>query len=334
MSHKVTFGAIYSGAGAPLLAAKWAGMDVRWGIEPRTKTFNIKTHRINFQRIMWSDQIKAFFNEPVDVIWGSPSCGEFSSSGRSSRNKVKIETKEFDEFEYTQFVNEIVVRKPPIFVLENLPSIRNFLAFEATTGGYVLKNLISKQQIELPDYYIEEHILSPVDIGWPQERIRLFTIGSLFPYRFFFQPPRKSPDKSSLSIRGILEDLEKRRAEGESLYNDRFPKHSPEKIEQMKRLRPGEGFYGGMNHRRLDPDKVSPVIMSSSTKFIHPWENRTLTVRESASIMGYPTDFQFFGSENKCLDQVGKSIVPQVGTHILSQIYTYLIEEKGKRSSL
>lgn len=331
--HKVKFGAIYSGAGAPLLAAKWANMEVKWGIEPRTKTFNIKTHRINFQRIMWADQIKAFFNEPVDVIWGSPSCGEFSSAGRSSRNKVKVETKEFDEFEYTQFVQEIITRKPPIFILENLPSIRNFLGFEATSGGYVLKNLISKQQINLPDYYIEEHILSPIDVGFPQERIRLFTIGSLFPYRFFFQPPEKTPDKTTLTIRHIFEDLDKRRLNGETLYNDRFPKHSADKIEKMKRLNPGEGFYGGMQHRRLDPDKPSPVIMSSSTKFIHPWENRTLTVRESACLMGYPIDFQFFGSENKCLDQVGKSICPQVGEFILKQVYEYLLWEKEKRSS-
>jgi site-specific DNA-cytosine methylase len=318
----ITFGSIYTGAGAPLLAAQWAGCEPRWAIEPRTKYFNLKTHRFNFRNIPWSDQIKAFYNSPVDILWGSPSCSEISASTRNSKNAMNVAQKEFDEFEYTTFIQEIKERKPKIFILENLAKIKNFLRFEQNPAGTLIRHMMTKEILELPDYYIEEHEISPVDIGFPQNRNRLFVIGSLFPYSFFLLPPTEK--KTNLSIRSIFTDLDERRKRGELLYNDKFPVHGEDKIEKMSRLKAGEGFYGGMNQKRMDPDKPSPVIMSSSTKYIHPWENRTLTVRESASLMGYPLDFQFFGSENKCLDQVGKGIVPQVGSFIIKQAKEYL----------
>src|SRR3989339_991203 len=96
---KVSFGSIYCGAGFPILGALWAGMNARWGLEPRPY-FNIKTFRSNFQSIMYSSELEAFHQYPVDVIWGSPSCGEISSSSRNSKNAKTMAMKEFQDFEY------------------------------------------------------------------------------------------------------------------------------------------------------------------------------------------------------------------------------------------
>src|SRR5690606_3060260 len=244
---EVTFAAIYCGAGAPLLGAINSNLKPKWAIEPR-KYFNIKTHRINFPTIPWSDQLKSFYHIPVDVLWGSPSCGEFSSVGRSSKNKVKMVQKDFDEFEYYAFVNEVKERKPKIFILENLPSIKNFISFNATPGGTVLKHQITGEELELSDYLIEEHTISPVDIGFPQKRNRLFIIGSLYPYQFFLMPPTEKYE--NLSIRKIFTDLDEMRKNNHQLLNDKFPKHSPEIIEKIKRVRPGEGVYSGTNQKR------------------------------------------------------------------------------------
>jgi DNA (cytosine-5)-methyltransferase 1 len=322
MEKIITFGVIFGGAGASLLAARNVGLKTLWAIEPR-KYFNIKTHRFNFPDTMWSQQLKAFYNMKADIVWGSPSCGEISSAGRSSKNVVNVQTKDFDEFEYVQFVQEIIDRKPIIFILENLPSVRNYLRFEATAGGTVLKHMISKKEIELPDYYIEEHRINPTEVGIAQVRDRLFVIGSLYPFRFFLKPPLEDK-RGQLTIRSAFEMLEKVRSEGCVLYNDKFPKHSDEQIEKMSRLRTGESMYSGSQQRRLALDKPAPVIMGSSTRYIHPTENRTLTNRENACLMGYPLDFQFFGSENGVADQIGKSIVPQVGEYILKQAKEYL----------
>jgi Site-specific DNA methylase len=57
------------------------------------------------------------------------------------------------------------------------------------------------------------------------------------------------------------------------------------------------GFYGfdnkvRGNYIRLNFDKPAPVVMGKS-RFIHPEENRLLTVREHARLMSFPDNFIF-----------------------------------------
>lgn len=317
-----TFSAIYCGSGFPVLAAQWAGLKVSYAIEPR-KYFNIKTFRYNFPEILYNTEQDAFFNIPVDIVWLSPSCGEFSSATRNSKNVVTTTTKEFESFEYVQALLQVKKRRPKIFILENIPSVRNFVKFESTPAGTILRHQLTGEFIELHEYYVEEHKLSPTEVGIPQVRERLFSIGSRFPFEFLFKPPILDM-RNELSIRKIFEDLDKLREAGEVLFNDDLPKHSADKVERMSRIRPGEGLYGGINNKRLDPSKPSPVVMSSATKYIHPWYDRIYTVREAAALMGIPNTFRFFGRENQCYDQVGKGIVPQVGEFILKQAKEFL----------
>lgn len=324
MTNNPKFGGIFIGAGFPLLGAKWAGLDLQYAVEPR-KYFNIKTFRYNFESVLYSTDIEAFRNVYADVIWLSPSCGEFSSATRNSKNVINMNIKSFQDFEYVKAVLQVRERRPKIFILENIPSVRNFVKFESTPAGTVLRHQITREYIELYEYYIEEHRIVPTEVGIPQVRDRLFTIGSRFPFEFFFKPPL-TDKRSEMSIKSIFENLDALREKGEILFNDNIPKHSEEKIEKMSRIRPGEGLYGGINNKRLNPDKPSPVIMSSSTKYIHPWFNRLYTPREAAALMGVPNNFRFFGKENACFDQIGKGIVPQVAEYILKQVKEFLLK--------
>jgi len=321
----IKIGGLFCGAGFPLLAAQWADLHLEWGIEPRPY-FNIKTFRYNFKGVLYSKELNAFYSNPVDVIWMSPSCGEFSSATRSGKNVISMRNKLFEDFEYVRAVMQVKKRRPKIFVLENLPSVKNFVQFESTPAGFELKHQLTHESIELYDFYIEEHTITPTEVDIAQVRERLFTIGSLYPHQFMLDPPLEDK-RNELSTRAVFEDLDDRREKGEILYNDNKPNHSDEKIEKMSRVRPGEGLYGGINNKRLDPEKPCPVIMSSQTKYIHPWEDRLYTAREAASLMGVPRSFRFFGRENACFDQIGKGIVPQVGEFILKQIKTYLEQQ-------
>lgn len=316
------FGGLFCGSGIPLLAAKWANLHLEWGIEPR-HYFSIKTFRYNFPKVLYSNELDAFYSNPVDVIWMSPSCGQFSAAARSSKNVVTMRNMKFEDFEYTKAVLQIKKRRPKIFVLENIPSVKNFVSFESTPAGFQLKHQITHETVDLYDYYIEEHYINPTEVGVPQVRNRLFTIGSLFPNEFMLNPPLEDKRKE-LSVGPIFKRLEEKRERGEILFNDIKPTHSDEKIEKMSRIRPGEGLYGGINNKRLDPDKPAPVIMSSSTKYIHPWEDRLYTPREAAALMGIPDSFRYFGKENGVFDQIGKGICPQVAEFILKQVKEYL----------
>lgn len=321
LEYHPTLGALYGGAGFVVLGAQWAGFNLAWQIEPRPY-FNITTFRHNFPTTPYSTEESAFFGTTPDVIWGSPSCGEFSSAGRNSSNAKNMQLKSFKDFEYVKFVLQIKARRPLIFILENIPSVKSFVDFVSTPAGFALRHTISGEEVELYDYYIEEHQLTPTQLMFPQNRKRIFTIGTRLPGRFMLIPPMNDY-RDSLSIESIFKDLDKLRKE-ETLLNDTFPTHTPEKLEKIGRVKQGEQLYGGINNKRLDPSKPSPVIMSSSTRYIHPWEDRLLTVRENACLMGVPLDFVFSGSEKKALDQVGKAIVPQVGEFILKQVYEFL----------
>jgi DNA (cytosine-5)-methyltransferase 1 len=50
------------------------------------------------------------------------------------------------------------------------------------------------------------------------------------------------------------------------------------------------------NHRRINPEKPSPTITASFySSFIHPYQDRNLTVREAARIQSFPDNYIFYG---------------------------------------
>lgn len=88
---------------------------------------------------------------------------------------------------------------------------------------------------------------------------------------------------------------------------------------------------GGPNLRmiRLDPMKPSLTVTGFIfNKFVHPFENRFVTVREAARLQGFPDDYSFFGSLTSTQQQVGNAVPIQFAQAIFSQILSYAIENK------
>ena len=44
------------------------------------------------------------------------------------------------------------------------------------------------------------------------------------------------------------------------------------------------------------------------SRFVHPFEDRLLTVREQARLMGFPDDHVFLGGRNVQFDMVGEAV--------------------------
>jgi len=79
------------------------------------------------------------------------------------------------------------------------------------------------------------------------------------------------------------------------------------------RLKPGEAlvhYYGAErllpNLVKLDPDDIAPTVLGSS-RFIHPFQPRLLTVREQARLMGFPDTFVFIGGRDSQYNMVGEA---------------------------
>ena len=83
---------------------------------------------------------------------------------------------------------------------------------------------------------------------------------------------------------------------------------------------------GGPNLRiiRLDPLKPSLTVTGYIfNKFVHPFENRYITVREAARLQDFPDDFEFKGTLTSTQIQVGNAIPILLSTSIFNQICKY-----------
>jgi len=70
--------------------------------------------------------------------------------------------------------------------------------------------------------------------------------------------------------------------------------------------------------RRLDPDGACPTLTGSCFQNVHPEQNRTLTIRELARLMGWPSQYTPVGP--KPFHEIGKGIVPAIGEWLAKQV--------------
>lgn len=316
-------GGIYGGIGGALLGAQWAGFDIKFNIEPRS-FFNFDTFGRNFPGARCTqgfDNYKDLQGFSIDLIIGSPDCKQFSNLGTKRKDKGRLHELDPFDFDYVKFLKAVDYIKPDCFVLENVPNVLKTLWFE----GKELRFKGSDNAIyELPDYRLQTVILNAKDFGVPQSRNRAFVIGSTR-----FQPEFSFDELERMGFRDLIKKYYKGKVLKEVLAIDKdipnniTPRHSAKRVEGFSKLKIGESYYGTQNNLRLDPEKHAGTIASHCSRFVHPFESRVLTVRENARIMGFPDDFIFYGNESGQLDQVGKSIVPQV-----SMAIAYYIKEK------
>lgn len=113
--------------------------------------------------------------------------------------------------------------------------------------------------------------------------------------------------------------------------------HSPSTLEKIKKVPIGgklsdiEQIYGS-TYRRLDPNRPSFTVTRSGYRdFIHPYEDRMLTVRELACLQTFPLDWEIKGvrldsysSTRKTtmtqFGQVGNAVPPVLGEAIANSI--------------
>ena len=118
--------------------------------------------------------------------------------------------------------------------------------------------------------------------------------------------------------------------------------HSPTTIEKIQKVPVGGKLSSkaktfGSTYRRLDPSKPSPTVTRSGYRdFIHPSEDRMLTVRELACLQTFPLEWEFKGvrldSYSSKRDttmtqfgQVGNAVPPLLATVLAGAIKEQLL---------
>jgi DNA (cytosine-5)-methyltransferase 1 len=82
--------------------------------------------------------------------------------------------------------------------------------------------------------------------------------------------------------------------------------------------------------KRLQSDEPCLTITSAAPReFVHPTEDRFLTIRECARIQSFPDYFQFEGSMSSKITLIGNAIPPLIAKVIADHIRLQVPEEEG-----
>lgn len=247
----------------------------------------------------------------IDLIIAGPPCQAFSIIGKRQslddpRGQLTIK--------YFELVAGL---KPKAFVFENVPGLLT------VNKGKDFANLFQFIK-EKTGYQLYKTKLNAADFGIPQIRERIFVVG--------FRPDILSdsfrfPDKPSGAYHDQLpEKVPSRYAleEVDGLPNQEIRIHT-EAVRKRFEAVPQGGRDRGSYSDKLRPDLPSGTVLIGSSAggarpFIHPYEPRALTVRETARLQSFPDWYKFCGSRTEQYRQVGNAVPPLLAYEILSSV--------------
>lgn len=238
----------------------------------------------------------------ADVYFFSPECHGLTIENQRTRaldNPKNIHMRISIEI--------LKAKKPLMFALEQVPDILR------VGKGAFLREITE----ELRDiYYLSYAVIDAADVGSPQHRRRFILFGSRLGEIAIpaFKPERYKTVGEALS--GVTEDM----------FNQQdITRSNPKDVERFKHVPPGGNWRsvpdflwddfkpGPATHsnimRRLDPDRPSCTITNfRKARFIHPYENRLLSVREAARLMDVPDLYEFLGTLGEKQQQIANGI--------------------------
>ena len=306
---------LFSGAGGFAYGFLKAGFTILAGLEKKAEPMETYMYNIN-PRYMFKVDIRyldAFYLKRViganiDVVIASPPCEAFTLASRNIMedpvDRLYTDPRGRLTLDAIRIIGDI---KPKIFIIENVP-------------GITKKPIPEYIKMEFERYGFDKiyfNRLNAADYCTPSFRRRVF-----------ISNVRIKPVKCrrNISVGEAIGDLPDPR------YPNEIPNHFyiplPKRFRgKVSRVRWGEAldFYRGGGYRefkqyiRLHPKKLAPTVMGKS-RFLHPYEDRLLTVREEARLMGYPDGFIFYGGVDEQYNQVGESVPPTLSYAIAKYI--------------
>jgi len=306
----------------------------------------VNTFKFNISDVAQHVQISAELKLPKsDVIIGGPPCQGFSSAGmRRSGDKRNTLVGVYS--------NLIAKNKPKAFVFEN---VEGFLTSEngdyvldllepLIEAGYFIK----LRKINAANYGVPQHRKRVIAIGslgtepfFPEpttlaigapgsENLKANLPVGPTVSEFLKDLPKpttiKGEETISMHITSHLNGEDLLRVEylregqtmkdlPEHLWHETFRKRSKRRVLDGTPTEKRGGPPSGI--RRLVGNQPSKTITSGArSEFIHPTEDRYLTLRECARLQTFPDDFEFIGTIAEQSVMIGNAVPPFLGKQI------------------
>lgn len=349
---------IFAGVGGMSLGATMAGIAMKLAVEidpAATVTFkhNHKDTKVinkDVRDVSKTDlMIPASKKKEPSVFFGGPPCQGFSRSNKRTRTFENPNNWLFEEF-----IRLAKLSKADWVVIENVPGLAD------VEGGYFLEEILDL--LDDIGYEANFSILNAMDFGVPQNRERLFIVGSRDGIAFDFPSP-SIPLSKITTVSQALSDLPSLtngnstdkliyktdarspfarmlRGNRKQCTNNLVSKNTDLVIERYRHIPQGGNWsdiprrlmhtyadcsrcHTGIYHR-LDNSKPAVVIGNyRKNMLIHPKEDRGLSVREAARLQSFPDSFQFKGALGSQQQHVGNAVPPLLAKAVFKQILAY-----------
>ncbi len=300
---------LFCGAGGLSEGLKQAGFNVIGAVE--IDPIVSKAYKLNHRRThLWNKPIqnlnaKEIFETlkinkgELSLLAGCPPCQGFSSLRTKNATSSVDDERNDLVFQMLRLVEELL---PKSVLIENVPGLAR---------DPRIKKVLKKLK-EL-GYHIDNETLQVHDIsqyGVPQRRKRMILMCGL-EKKIPFAPK----NKNKKTVKGIIGNLHTPGTGNDPLHD--YPVKRTEKVKKMISLIPKNGgsrkdlpkeywlpchlkypngfrdVYGRMKWESVAPTITGGCINPSKGRFLHPEENRAITLREAALLQTFPKNYKF-----------------------------------------
>ena len=329
---------LFAGCGGLSLGLQRAGFRLLAAIEgdslaartyaynfPRTYIINKNIQDVDPKYVMQRLHLKA---GELDLLAGCPPCQGFSSirtlNGRRKVNEPRNELL----FDFLRFVEAF---RPKTIMFENVPGLIRERKFDRFCGS------LSKF-----GYFYLHDVFDAAEYGVPQRRKRLILTASAFGP---IESPR--PTRRRKYVRDAISHLKKPGRGSDSLHD--YKENRLDRIVSLIKLIPHNGgdrqslplrkqlschrrtdgfrdVYGRMSWDIPAPTMTGGCINPSKGRFIHPTQNRAITLREAALLQGFPKSYFFSLEEGRyrAAEMIGNAFPPEFARRHAHMILRHL----------
>ena len=255
----------------------------------------------------------------LDLLTACPPCQPFSTLGSGDANDRRNALVS----SLARFVEHL---RPRALVLENVPGLRREPRFV---------RLLNRLEA---DYRVGQYLVDAADFGVPQRRRRIIVVAvehdtNAEPPEDLLEALPASFDNSPRTAGEALAVAASLSTEADPVHRARTPR--PRTLERIRAVRQGGGrvqlpkrlrldCHERLDHRdatsiygRIDPSQPAPTMTTRCTtpscgRFVHPTEDRGLTLREAALLQTFPLDYTFCGGHDRVERQIGNALPPRL----------------------
>jgi DNA (cytosine-5)-methyltransferase 1 len=301
---------LFCGAGGLTQGLKQAGFNVVGAVEfhpTYAESFRLNHPKTNLKLdditkvdpMEWAKEINLKPGQ-LDLLAGCPPCQGYSTIGTRNRGKKNDPRNEL-VYEVLRFA---IALRPKTIMMENVPALANDARLQSL-----------REQLEELGYKIDVKVLKMTHYGVPQNRRRMIMLGSRYDN---IEVVKQQIDASNMrTVRDAISVLppadsdlmtdplhvadERKRSDKVKKLISLVPKNGgsrtdlPEEyqLECHKRTTGFRDVYGRMAWDQPSPTITGGCNNPSKGRFLHPEENRVITLREAALLQTFPKDYKF-----------------------------------------